>query len=280
MGRILTSQTCPTPHLDLQKKYSQYYLALAHLIGVDKEYTKFFEKEGKNGAYITLDNGAYEKGTPAPPGELIEKARLIHAKEIVTPDYFTQGEATEEATKVFLSKFRGGTRPGTHCSKKEFKLLAPAQGKTFEEWMHCFLTFYQDPWIDYIGLSFLIIKDCFQSFIPGGDVMQTRIFCTNLLSYLGLTKKPIHLLGLGNPLELEYQRRHSFVFRVDSSAAYDCGSQGFRFDKMTGFNRKIRKLDFKENLRFIYSKREFVARGLISRIEHNMKMVNCFAGIS
>ena len=270
MGRILISQTAPTAHLDLQRKYSQYYLVLAHLIGVDKEYTKFFEREGRTGAYICLDNSAYEKGTPAPPEELIEKARLIHAKEIITPDYFTQGEATEEATQVFLSI----------CSNKEFKLLASAQGKTFEEWMHCFLTFYQDPRIDYIGLSFLIIKDCFQSFIPHGDVMQTRIFCTNLLSYLGLTKKPIHLLGLGNPLELKYQKKHDFVFRVDSSAAYDCGSQGFKFDRELGYDRKIRKLDFTENLRFKHTKREFVARDLISRIEHNMELVNGYAGTS
>jgi len=266
MGRILVSQTAPTAHLNLQRKHSQYYLVLAHLIGVDKEYTKFFEKEGRGGAYIVCDNSAYEKGTPAPPEELIEKARLIHAKEIITPDYFTQGVETEEATKVFLSVLRQGTRPGTHCSNKEFKLLAPAQGKTFEEWMHCFLTFYQDPWIDYIGLSFLIIQDCFQSFIPNGDVMQTRIFCTNLLSYLGLTKKPIHLLGLGNPLELKYQRKHNFVFRVDSSAAYDCGSQGFKFDKELGYNRKIRKLDFGSSLEKL--------------VEYNMKMVNDYTGVN
>ena len=96
--------------------------------------------------------------------------------------------------------------------------------------------------------------------------MQTRIFCTNLLSYLGLTKKPIHLLGLGNPLELKYQRKHNFVFRVDSSAAYDCGSQGFKFDKELGYNRKIRKLDFGSSLEKL--------------VEYNMKMVNDYTGVN
>lgn len=279
MGRILTSQTCPVPHLDLQKKYSQYYLVLAHLIGVDKEYTKFFEKEGRTGAYICLDNSSYENRIPAQPYELVEKARLIHAKEIITPDFFTQGGTTEKATKVFLSKFDFGEQLKADLRNKEFKFLAPAQGKTFEEWMHCFLTFYQDPRIDYIGLSFLIIKDCFQSFIPGGDVMQTRIFCTNLLSYLGLTKKPIHLLGLGNPLELRYQRKHNFVFRVDSSAAYDCGSQGFEFDKELGYDRKIRKLNFSEGIKELgLSKNK--TRQVLETIEHNMFMVSNYAGIN
>ena len=276
---ILCSQQVPTAHLNLQKKYSQYYLVLAHLIGVDKEYTEFFEKEGRTGAYIVLDNGSYENKIPAQPDELIEKARQIHAKEIVTPDFFTEGESTEKATKTFLSKFDFGEQLESNLKNKEFKLLAPAQGKTFEEWLHCFLTFYQDPRIDFIGLSFLIIRDCFQSFIPNGDVMQTRIFCTNLLSYLGLTKKPIHLLGLGNPLELKYQKRHKFVFRVDSSAAYDCGSQGFEFDREFGYDRKIRKLNFSEGIKELgLSKNK--TRRVLETIGHNMFMVNNYAGIS
>ena len=109
-------------------------------------------------------------------------------------------------------------------------------------------------------------------------MIQTRIFCTNLLSYLGLIGKPIHLLGLGNPIELRYQRlRHNFVFRADSSAAYDCGSQGLKFERYGGYARKIRKLEFGSRLAGLAIG---VSLHLESIVKHNMEMVNEYAGIS
>lgn len=167
----------PTPYLHLTKD-DEYQMALANLIGVDREYTDYFIERGKEGKFILMDNGVVE-GDQRPLGELVEKALLINASEIILPDTIYNMRATLISSKAALLALKEMDLP--------FGLIAVPQGETPEEWFLCageMLTWD----IDTIGISKFVTPKYTQ--FKG----KARKACFGMLAALGCTKN-IHFLG-------------------------------------------------------------------------------------
>jgi len=178
----------PTPYLHLTKD-DGYLMALAHLIGVDKEYTDFFIERGREGRFILMDNGVVE-GDQRPLKELVEKALLINASEIILPDTIYDSTKTLADSWAAMQELRGilgGTLP--------FGLMAVPQGIHYEEWHRCASVMVN--WdISAIGVSKFVTPKYTE--FKG----RARRACFGALASLGCTKD-VHFLGCwDDPSEL------------------------------------------------------------------------------
>jgi len=237
-NKIQVAITRPIPHLHTLDQHDDYHFVLAHLL--DKgAYADFYIRSKK---YKILDNGAYENKYPVTGQMLIDNARRIGAHELVVPDVFMEHDESMRATAEFLNESDAKDWKGNR------KYMGIPQGRTLDEWLTAFEMLYNDDRIDVMGLSFLIIAQCFHEFTNTNarDVMTNRLACTELLRERGWTKKPCHLLGLGNPAELTVQRGLDFVRSMDSSSSFVHGMNGVLYSHSHGLliPRIEKKMDF------------------------------------
>ena len=251
----------PTAYLNEFDKYNTMHLVLAQHIGKDEDYTDFYRSTDK---YKILDNGAYENKYPVPIEELVEKACLIGADEIIIPDVFMECDETLKLLDASLKYLI------EHDLDGEFKLMVAPQGKTNAEYMKCLGVMQATKEVDVIGLSFLVVAQCFKEISACEDVLPNRQMLTKLIDLMGFHNKQYHLLGLGNCKELEYQKKYPWVRGGDSSSAFTHGINDIKFDKVKGLigDRIKTKLNFSmKELHFI----------TLMKIRHNMEVINAFA---
>ena len=186
----------PTSMLDSIKK-ERYHMVLAHLVGEDAEYTKFFQSlhHRQNVSvygpveehYKILDNSVIE-GNQVSIEELCEKAALIDAQEIILPDVLCNQTATLKASyDAYL------------YVKKHYpwlNVMAVPQGNNLSEWAFCAREMMN--WdVQSIGVPKLLTRM---------DGQHARLFALQTMISLGNyhpKNVDIHLLGCGEtPLEL------------------------------------------------------------------------------
>lgn len=204
----------PTPYLHLIKD-DTYHMCLAHLIDVDPTYTAFYEQIGKNkdnGKYLIMDNGVIE-GDQRPIEELVKKALMIGADELILPDVFLDKDATLEKSYEALRYVKDNFPIG---------LMAVPQGKDLDEWLDC-ANAMLDWDIDCIGIPKVLTK------VLGRD---GRL---NVLHMLGnrLRGLDVHLLGCWtSPIEATLIERAVKngdirpVRGIDSAIAYVYSREG------------------------------------------------------
>ena len=208
----------PTKFLHLIKD-DNYHMCLAHLIGEDEEYTKFYQQIGKSkGKYLIMDNGVME-GNQRPIEEIIRKANLVGADEIILPDSFCNMNETLDKSYKALQYVREDF--------PHLKVMVVPQGKNLEEWLEC--TEIMLSWdIDTLGIPKVLVK------LAGRD--------GRLEALLELGHKvrglDIHLLGCWqSPIEVlliekaSKTRRIYPVRGVDSSIAYIFTKVGLTIDE-------------------------------------------------
>lgn len=164
----------PTPYLSLIKD-EQYHMCLAHLIGKDEVYTEFYKNIGKDTEkYLIMDNGVIE-GDQRPIEELVKKALMLQADELILPDVFLDKDATLAKSYYALNYVKGNF---------PIKIMAVPQGKNLDEWLECAIAMID--WdIDCIGVPKVLTK------IVGRDGRLEALKCLgNKLRGLD-----IHLLG-------------------------------------------------------------------------------------
>jgi len=248
-----------TPHLKLASTYSSFYLMLAHV--KDEGYWNFFKQLKKESPKfkLVLDCGTLENGVPVTNKRLFDKAVEVGADAIVAPDHFRDCKRTIESTEKFIDFLKERNR----LEKTGFEIWAAAQGRSVEEYFTSFLRFYNNPDIDKVCLSYIIVKEVFDPIVHGHRVMPNRLYLTKLLNELQLTKKPIHLFGLGNPIELKYQRIYPFIKSCDSSAAFALASRQLSLESK-GYDRDIKVIDLNRRL----------SGPEADTFEHNMRQIN------
>lgn len=222
------SHIVPTRHLKELDEYSGQHLVLSHLIGTHKEYTTFFKESDK---YKILDNGAYENGHPEPIGVLVRKAEIIDADEIILPDVFREMDDTMKQTEAALDYLR------RHDLIKDRRWMGVAQGRGYEQYMKNLNWLLTVDEIDVIGLSFIIIDECFREVTHLKGIMPNRIFLTSILKEANRAGKEFHLLGMGNCKELQYQKKHDWIRGADSATAFVHGLFNEPFDPEQGLQR-------------------------------------------
>lgn len=257
---MLFAHIVPTAYLEKLDKFSDCYLILEHVAKKDFEYRNFFTYSSK---YKILDNGAYENGYPTPMVDLINMGDMLKADEIVLPDVFREAIYTKKHIETALDTIRKEGRLG------DFKLMAVPQGKNAFEYLECLKWISKIKEVDVIGISFIIVKDCFKEYTGIDQVMPNRLFLTSIMEFIDREGKHAHLLGMGNCKEIELQEKHDWIRSADSSTCFVHGMNGIKFTKDVGLpiERITTKLDFdcKE-----------LPKDLEEIIEHNMGVVNAF----
>lgn len=121
----------PQNYLYLTQKDS-YFMCLGNLIGESgmENYTNFFKSRAAAGKFVIMDNGVIE-GNPRPFVELINKAKVVGASEIVVPDVFQNKDAT-------LASIREANTLLKRCPEMDsVRRMYVPQGSTMEEWFEC-----------------------------------------------------------------------------------------------------------------------------------------------
>lgn len=220
-----------------------YHMALAQFIGVDEDYTKFFQDTVKSGAFVIMDNGAAEGEQPTIE-QLIPKIELLRPSEIVLPDtiYDKDVTLTKGANAIFeLAQFMDETGI-------EFQIMAVPQGKTFEEWVECMREMLTWP-IDTLGISKFVTPKY-------GD--HARFKCVGEIEKAWLEtghRKQIHLLGCWNhPMEIgqidrvfNSLKQEGLVRGTDSAIPYVYATMGKKIDEI--FERPEYHMDFRSRVK-------------------------------
>lgn len=233
---------CPTSYLERLDQYQDNYLLLAHIAFEDQQYREFFKQNPK---YKIMDNSAHELGASLDFNKIIDLALDLNCQELVLPDKLYDSTATlmmaEEAIELL-------SRRGL---LNRFKLMAVAQGNDHTSYWKCLTRFMANPHINVIGAGFWIVANAYKPFSGEEEVQPNRLMMTRELastffndSFFSQRKK-VHLLGLGDCLELKHQKQYSFIRSNDSAAAvkYGMAGQAFRLDSGRGPRLKV-DLDF------------------------------------
>lgn len=220
----------PQPYLGLTKD-DRYHMALAHLINKPgfEYYTEFYTRIGQEeGKYLVMDNGLIE-GDPRPIDELIEKALIINASELILPDvYQNKSETLREAHDALSYMQHKGIKINT---------MAVAQGNSFEEWVECATEMLTWP-IQTLGIPKVLVS------MAGRDArgLALRVIQDRL------AEKQTHLLGCWEtPLEIKVIENMvrageiKPVRGVDSAIAYVYARAGLR---MCDAGRPAGHIDF------------------------------------
>lgn len=253
------------------------HLVLAHLIDRDHAetpmqreycdlYMQFIQRESAAGAFVMMDNSAYELKEPYAPEKLMQLARECGAHAIVLPDYpFQKSEVTIEAAKKFAPIFK----------EAGFKTFFVPQSQTGDkgDWMRAY------DWaangegadlVDIIGISILGVPNAWNYIDPA----FARVVAMETLINEGMfnNTKHHHFLGLnaGPALEIPSLLRMGVLDTVDSSGPVWAGIQSHTYTKEADSYQSVKKLTSPVDFFLPYTK----DKRTIDRILHNVNMTD------
>lgn len=209
-----------------------YQFCLTHLAEQNKEYLKFYVEQARKGKHVILDNSVFELG------KAVETERILDIYQqfpdnsdicLVAPDAFSDGPATEDAVKSFISELKG--KYGHDLPQ----IMGVVQGKDWDEWLKCYVELTSNQDITKIGIPYHITFD-----VPGYGYynssgiefgehlshtrkeMMRRIFLFEKLMDLNELNEGSdhHLLGTSDPLELYYQSAIDCIKSCDTSVPF------------------------------------------------------------
>lgn len=274
-----TPQFCAIAPINYSQLVSgrKAHLVLAHLIDRDHAetpiqrdysdvYTKFIQDEVAAGAFVMIDNSAYELKEPYAPEKLMELAKLCGAHAIVLPDYpFCHSSKTIEAAKKYAPIFK----------ENGFKtfFVPQSQKGDYTDWMKAY------DWaangegsnlVDIIGISILGVPVAMPAIEPSFArvVMMQRLLDRAIFN----PNKHHHFLGLnaGPALEIPTLLRMGVLDTIDSSGPVWSAIQGHRYTPDTDSLQQVRKLTSPVDFYLPYTKD---AR-TVERIQYNMELTD------
>lgn len=200
MHTVKTFVIPPHSHLELMHEGTMGYFCLAQHYYANAAYRKFFKARKAEGKWILLDNGAGDHALIT-EDILIECAKDLMPNEIVPPDVLFDSVKTLENLISFM------TRMNKEGLSDKIEIFAVPQGKTAEEWLDCYEAMLNTPSVKTIGLSKLGAPKAFLGQAKDDQgIMEARHICVDTLVKNNLLKKPIHLLGMGDPTEYKKYR--------------------------------------------------------------------------
>lgn len=165
----------PVPNIEMEQKQTMH-MFLTHLVESNPTYRKAaLEAPG----YKILDNSLIELGGAADLKRVLEAAEEIHADEIILPDVFQKGPETLEVVAQSIGYLKIAYPHG--CP---YRVMAVAQGRSRDEWAHCYSKLLKMPEVDVIGIPKVCAK-----MHPQGRAHFVKQICS-------LGTKEHHLLGL------------------------------------------------------------------------------------
>lgn len=186
------------------------FFCLAHFYVKYEHYReKFLELRKNSKNFITLDNSAAEKSLVT-EDVLIGIVKELKPDEVIAPDVLFDKQQTLTNLFSFTQKM-----------KKEqlllhTKIFACPQGNTREEWLDCYKQMMNNLDVATIGLSKIAVPRCWANEQHEDvGIKESRRECVKFLMDNHLIKKPLHLLGMGDPTEYEVYT-HKLIRSTDS----------------------------------------------------------------
>ena len=209
-----------SPIDDLGYDYTNYHMALTHLVLKYPDYADHYKKLAENGSFVMLDNSLIELGEAASLEKVLEAAAIINPSEIVLPDVYKKGDDTVNAVDNALIKLR-------HLAEKnglenyDFQLQAVCHGETEEKWKETWHRLQQYGEIGTIAIP-KVTEHQFGSRTP---------FVKWALEN-NEDEKEIHLLGCALPQEFTYYKKLmdlGIIESLDTSNPIIHGLKGIRY---------------------------------------------------
>tara|TARA_R100000234_G_scaffold55717_2_gene33508 strand:+ start:3385 stop:4110 length:726 start_codon:yes stop_codon:yes gene_type:complete len=117
-----------SPIDDLGYDYTNYHMALTHLVLKYPDYADHYKKLAENGSFVILDNSLIELGEAASLEKVLEAAAIINPSEIVLTDVYKKGDETVNSVDNDLIVLN------RNPEKYKFQLQAVCHGETEEIW--------------------------------------------------------------------------------------------------------------------------------------------------
>lgn len=208
----------PLSALDLMEEGDRYF-CLAHLYAKEEneEYREFFKNKVKEGKWVTLDNGAAESSLVTKE-VLLDICKELVPSEVIAPDVIGDVSTTISNATIFY-----GMLQNAGLSEKIELFFCP-QGKTMDEWLLAYKWALNEPYIKTIGWSKIALPAVVNGAKNDELIMESRHKMYDVLSEQGkqagnpslFFKKPIHLLGAGDPREFGRYQGNPMIRSNDS----------------------------------------------------------------
>jgi len=248
-------------------------MALSHLILESEEYRDFYLRMSERGDFVSVDNGIVEQGEALPIKDVLEAAHAIRAKEVVLPDVLYDSHGTLIKTVLALDYLRSH-----HCID-DLQWMGVPHGRTFKEWLACYLTMLDLPDIKTIGISMFD-----HDLLPRG-----RPQILDVLEQLNLidATKEYHMLGCWRDLREVWHLAHRctakashygprpvlrlWVRSMDTGVPVRLGLRRLRGRRLTG--------SYKRLVRITHRQDDFFAEHKMNDdIQHNIDLYKAWCG--
>jgi hypothetical protein len=223
--------------LDISEK-GDIIFALAREARDNKQYYDFLKNTDK---YVILDNDIHEL-TPLSNNEYVQLAIDLGVDEIIAPDVLNNHIITRQQTQYFLNDYYD------ELKKHNIKIHAVCQGSSFYDMVECYYWMNHHRKIDVIGIPF---RMWYKDMVDNKDVnnMLNRLYFVWHVSVVFNSWKPVHLLGMNNPLEVVFYKSFNFIRSIDSKLVVRCALSNEKFNENYGLILKPkRKMSFDDKL--------------------------------
>lgn len=213
----------PLAHLDLmhQGKGNRYF-CLAQLYKKSPEYREFFRERVREGAWVTLDNGAGDHDVVTEE-DLFTAMEDLLPSEVIPPDYLFDCDRTMSAFALFVTQMR------MRLEFDKIEIFACPQGATRDEWVECYTHFLNIPQVNTIGMSKIAVPKAFLDKTGDTDIAEARNIAYDYLKTRGLLHKPLHFLGMGDPREFRHYKGDPIIRSTDSCNTVWAGMNDIKF---------------------------------------------------
>lgn len=227
----------PLSIFDEVQKLTDYDYALVHLFEENEQYWDKFVKAKKDGREVLLDNSIFELGTAFDGITYANWVDKLQPDWYIVPDVLDNASATINSFDAFMSAFPD--LPG--------KVIAVAQGSTYDELVTCYNHHANNPLVDKIALSFnhpffqtdgSPLNNKYYRMMRGRQKVISNMLRDDIID----TTRPHHLLGCGLPQEFVEYKDYNWIDSVDTSNPVIHGMKGIRYDEFGLGNKESVKL--------------------------------------
>lgn len=242
-------------------------LAFAHICNSVSHYRDYFQRASRAGRLVILDNGIMELGNTVDDAALVEAVLSICPALVTPPEVLGDGRRTLNLTRDFIRRVPDFSFPS------ETRLLGVVHGRDWGDWLESYKVFHNEiDQIARIGIPYDI-----QFEVPGAknapnvwaQMVSNRIRVVELLTEFGLNKKPAHLLGLVDAIELSFQSKYRWIVSNDSSTCFVSTQREETYSPLTGIDCRKQKIDMMSimppNRMTLFERNLSVIRGFAER---------------
>lgn len=213
----------PVSNLELMNQGDRFF-CLSQLYLKHQKYREFFKQKVRDGAWVTLDNGAGDHDT-VEIEDLLNIARDLRPSELIPLDILFDGVETLKNLHKTIELMK------VDPILRDIEIFACPQGDSEEQWIATYVEMLYNIHVKTIGMSKLAIPHVVSRSSNDQNIARDRNYMYNLLKGFGLIRKPLHFLGAGEIWEFELYKQDPLCRSTDSCFSVWGGMNNQRFDK-------------------------------------------------